>query len=466
MNLRLKLCNLKCPLLEPLCLCISKNNNRICHALIYKPGVSAKECVCNIYKDMRPYSYFASWLIGACNCFPVNGGHRDGYIHFDLKPQSNPDLRINSLLFNQDLSELDLPITNKVISYTARLGVGTPPQYVDAVVDTGSSDLWVSASSQVTPQYFEPNKSSTLVSNNTLFAINYSKGSGVGTWATDNMRLGNLTITNQTFGTLNTSFSSSVVTGILGLGPMHLESQLTSTYPNFPQRLKDQGYISKNAYSVFLNTLAKPTGDLLFGAVDGSKYSGPLYTVQMSPSRRMDVSLSKIKVNNEDISWTPSWLPLDTGTSICFLPPDVFISIASRINNLHYVGGAFFAESTNFDYNQSMIFDFSGAQIHIPIKDIMVHSKDIFLPSADIPSNYDLVLGIFPNSASSGVNILGATFLRSAYVVYDLESWEISIAQANVVTYPQIMPFHNNTEASIKPIISSVPGAQPAPYRV
>lgn len=425
---------------------------------------------------MRLYRCLVSILISTniCSCSPLPIEteepwllEEDGAVHLELTQEKQPDLRISDFLISGDPAQLKVAITNRALGYVARVGMGTPPQYVNLTVDTGSSDLWVAASAQVSPEFFDPIKSSSYYTNNTAFVINNSKGAGSGVWATETIKMGSLTVTNQLFGTLNTSFSTATAEGILGLGPMLLESALTPTYPNFCQKLKDQGLIAKNVFSVFLNTWNKSNGSLLFGAVDSSKYVGQLYTVSMSPTHHMDISLSKIQVNGVDITWTPSWLPLDTGTTITFLPPDVFISIASRINNLHYIGGAFFADSTNFDYNQSIVFDFSGAQIIAPIRDMMVHSKDIFLPSADIPANYDQVLGIFPNSASNGQNILGSTFLRSAYVVFDLESFEISLAQANIDTYPPFWPpaTQNATKPVITPVISSVPGAKNAPLR-
>lgn len=379
---------------------------------------------------------------------------------FELKihPKSNLDIRVQNFARIPEYNNLDASVLNKILTYSTRIGIGTPAQFLDVMVDTGTSDLWVSAASDISSNYFNMTQSSSVVVNDTIFAVNNIKDSGIGTWVTDKVSIGGASVLNLPFGTLNTSFSASNASeGVLGLGPTFQESSLTLEYPNFLRKLKDQGFINKTAFSVFLNSPFKGAGSLLFGAVDSSKYSGNLYTVPMPAYHGLEANLTKIKVNGDEILWSPAFLPLDTGTAICFFPPDVFIAISARVKDMHYVGGAFFADSTTFNLNQVITFEFSGAKIHVLIKDIMIQTKDLFLPSAGIPLNYDLVLGIFPNTSSSGRNILGLTFLRSAYVVYDLEAWEISLAQAN------IQPRHNITKSFYKPIISSVPGAQPAP---
>ena len=39
----------------------------------------------------------------------------------------------------------NVPITNQAVTYTANVGVGTPPTNYDLIVDTGSSNTWVGA---------------------------------------------------------------------------------------------------------------------------------------------------------------------------------------------------------------------------------------------------------------------------------------------------------------------------------
>ena len=59
-------------------------------------------------------------------------------------------------------------------------------------------------------------------------------------------------------------------------------------------------------------------------------------------------------------------------------------------------------------------------------------------------------IGILPSSYKFA--LLGDTFLRNAYVVYDLENDQIALAQANA----------NTTDSNIEAIVSTIPSATPA----
>jgi hypothetical protein len=81
-------------------------------------------------------------------------------------------------------------------------------------------------------------------------------------------------------------------------------------------------------------------------------------------------------------------------------------------------------EAAKQDYNLS--FSFSGATITVGINELIAPS-----PLQDLPEGV-CVFGIVPaDLAELNLILLGDTFLRSAYVVYDLENNEISIANAN-----------------------------------
>ncbi len=75
-------------------------------------------------------------------------------------------------------------------------------------------------------------------------------------------------------------------------------------------------------------------------------------------------------------------------------------------------------------------FIFSGIQISVPFNEVVLPS-----PYADGSSlqfedgTAACVFGILPSGSS--YSVLGDTFLRSAYVVYDLDNNQISLAQTN-----------------------------------
>lgn len=381
-----------------------------------------------------------------------------GFVSIDIQA-TTVDAQDNSFTFyKRDRTFFDNELVNKLIYYSASIGVGTPAQYFPVTIDTGSSDFWIAASKDIATPYFNGSLSSSYVSNNTQFAIHYVKGSNTGTWATETVTLGPISVTQLPFGNVNKGVDLGGTVGVMGIGAMQNEAPVilnTGTmYPNFPRKLKEQGHIKKVAYSLYLNSLNSTSGSLLFGGVDKSRFNGHLYTVPVVSDRSLDVTLTSLGVNGDAVnSWEPAGITLDSGTSFTYLPPDAVSEIGDKVDGADLLGGLYFIDSTNINWKQNITFDFSGAKIHVPIKSFSLRTKDVIKPGSTLPAKYDYLLGVLPNINSRGISLLGDSFLRSAYVVYDLESWEVSLAEAS----------YGSNYANIQPIVTTIPFAVAAP---
>jgi len=85
-------------------------------------------------------------------------------------------------------------------------------------------------------------------------------------------------------------------------------------------------------------------------------------------------------------------------------------------------------------YNEYFTFQFgdkSGPMIHVPVAGFIVGPIDA-QNSMPLPFQNTCLVGVSSTEDSSGVHILGANVLQSAYVVYDLTHNEIAIAPANL----------------------------------
>lgn len=381
-----------------------------------------------------------------------------GFVAIDIQATTVDAQDDSFTFFKRDRTFFENDLVNKLIYYSANIGVGTPAQNFQVTIDTGSSDFWIAGSKDIANPYFDGNKSSTYVANNTRFAIHYVKGSNTGTWATDKISLGSVSVDHLPFGNVNRGVDLGGTIGVMGIGAMKNEAPVilnTGTmYPNFPRKLKDQGHIKKVAYSLYLNSLNSSSGSLLFGGVDKSRFSGKLYTVPIVSDRSLDINLTDIKVNGDSLSsWDPDGITLDSGTSFTYLPLDVFSEVGDKIEGADFIGGLYFIDSSDFDWSQTIEFSFSGATIKVPVKSFSLKAKEVIKPGSSLDPKYDYVLGLLSNTNSRGINLLGDTFLRSAYVVYDLEAWEVALAQAQ----------YDANYANIQAITSSIPFAVPAP---
>ncbi|CAN6673961.1 hypothetical protein TRVA0_050S00166 [Trichomonascus vanleenenianus] len=338
------------------------------------------------------------------------------------------------------------PLFNVLTYYTINLTLGSNAEPVSVLIDTGSSDLWVPHRAVSRHNSFDPGYSNTWVRSTKAFVIQYVKGFAKGVWGRDTVGfLSGTSIPQQRFAVATECSDSQM--GVFGIGPVNAESA-HALYDNIPLSLVRYGYISKNVYSIYLNEMNSRTGTILFGGVDRAKYVPPLRTLPLLSSSSMKIQLEGIQVSRMGSTDTPTPAVLDTGTSLVYLPHDY----------VRFVAGCFGA---TYDDNAEMwvlapsefvrappyiTFLFDGISIQVP-------KTEIFWPlgwfSSKGPSGY-LGMTILSNKKSLGFNILGDTFLRSAYVVYDLDYRQVSIAQAR-----------NNVGASdILPIIEAVPGAR------
>lgn len=98
-----------------------------------------------------------------------------------------------------------VPMTNlDDVQYFGKVGVGTPPQELDVVFDTGSSDLWVPSvvctnCKKDGPRYDHVASSTYVSSNGRAFSDAYGSGNVSGSFAYDAVTLGQLTVPRVLF---------------------------------------------------------------------------------------------------------------------------------------------------------------------------------------------------------------------------------------------------------------------------
>ena len=380
-----------------------------------------------------------------------------------VNPVAHDQLRRRQDVVQQTLDNLET-------LYYANASLGTPAQDFRLHIDTGSSDLWVnSVNSNLCSQggnqcgesgTYNANDSSTYNYVNGVFNISYVDGSGAsGDYATDTFRFGGQTVEDLQFGI---GYTSSSPEGILGIGYTINEVAVgragLEPYPNLPQKLKDDGAIKSNAYSLWLNDLDASTGSILFGGVDTDKFDGELQTLPIIPERgtyaEFIIALTGMGQNGNNGSiFENQNVPvlLDSGSSLMYLPDQVASALYQTFDAQYDSSqGAAFVDCDLANQQGSIDFDFSGVKISVPLNELVI--------TAAISRGRPVcIFGVGP--AGDSLSVLGDTFLRSAYVVYDLSNNEISLAQTNF----------NATSSSIKEIeegADGVPNASDVPNAI
>lgn len=206
------------------------------------------------------------------------------------------------------------------------------------------------------------------------------------------------------------------------------------------------------------------TGSILFGGVDTAKYHGDLTVLPVQKSsndtyRDFTVALSSVSVIDSTgktaFSQENLALPviLDSGTTITYLPDNVVNPIISGVGALDDPDLGLIVPCSLRASPAKFSFTFGGnggPSIEVPLEEFIT---DIYLDDGSQPEFRDgagTACGFGLMSSGTGPILFGDTFLRSAYVVYDLSNNEIGIAQTN----------YNATSANVVEISSEIPNVK------
>lgn len=364
-------------------------------------------------------------------------------------------------------------LDNEEALYFANVTIGTPSTNFRLHIDTGSSDMWVNTpTSQIcqlrrnpctTSGTYSANSSSSYKYVASDFNVSYVDGTGAsGDYVTDDIGIGGKTLKALQFGV---GYISTTPEGILGIGYQNDEGLLSrggKEYSNLPMAMVNGGFIKSNAFSIWLDDMQANTGSILFGGVDTNKYHGSLQSLPVQKKNNVyaefiitlsGMSLSNGGQNTSLSTGLPAPVVLDTGSSITYLPNNLAQAVFNALN-VQYSSrqGAGYADCNLAKQNIAVEFVFTTVTISVPISELIINPSNTDTGNGE-PFSGDEQLCLFGITSAQGETaVLGDSFLRSAYVVFDIANNEVSLAQTNF----------NSTTASVSEIgtgTNSVPGA-------
>lgn len=332
--------------------------------------------------------------------------------------------------------------------------VGTPiPQVVDLIVDTGSHDFWMNDETSSfckdkandCDQYgsFTSQNSNTYKEGDQNFQYEYSDGETVaGILVTDTIHFNGKEFPNVTFGL---SQSSTTSLGVLGLGYSKQEGDSEPPVPTFSDMLLNKKIVKLNAYSLWLNDLKADSGSILYGGVDVEKIDGALTTLPIldrevipDSDRELLVTLNSISFGSVRSQFLR--VLLDSGNSGCNVPPEFLQAFLSSLGGEHSEDGLH-VDCDVANSGKTLDFEFGSEnhvfQIKVPISQFIWPE-----PVEEVPvtSSGAKMCGLFIKAThDGGPAALGDTFLRSAYVVFDLTNNEISIGKAKYTSASNVL---------------------------
>jgi hypothetical protein len=358
--------------------------------------------------------------------------------------------------------------------YNISIAVGTPPQTYNILFDTGSTDVWVPNvnSSGCAPNCpagfgFIPSTSSSIVGPTEIYDARYGLTPDLairGNYYNDTISVGGLPpLINAPFavGNLTTPFYTQGMRGIFGLGSRTQESiyntsgrNLTKTYQPLWERLALRAPSGTRKYSIWLNSQDAKYGTVQFGGEDATKHEGRLKAVPLNVDENGDfgswsVNLTSVtrsvRVNGQGkevkTKLTPANYSLDytvdSGSPNMYVPTTLYNAIVDGLGATEIINMAPYVPCSLRDLSSGYLdFEFAtrskGAPVSIRVRlDEIVYPPGypVTLPAVPDRNGEKLCyFGIVPTDGE--VRLLGADFMRSAYLVFDVDEKEIRMAQA------------------------------------
>lgn len=317
--------------------------------------------------------------------------------------------------------------------------MGSNKNPIEVIIDTGSSDMIIqnelsSFCQQASCQYGTADLVSETLQVVKLRAISIQYANG---WTArsdlvkDTIIIDGRTVPETLFGIAR---ESSFAKNILGIGYAANEALVNGVrYANLPQRLKDVGMIKTVAFSLSLNSQDSGSG-ILFGGLDTGKFMGKLTTLALKAlrghSERTYFAVGVSGVAFGTLKGGPFQAILDSAQTRISLASDIaskiYAAAGVEINNNRVpIRSCTLSEAES---KMILTFQFGAAVIRVSMKDLLIQESDE-------PGKYTRLkaglcyFGVY--DAGDDVPTLAMPFFQSAYIVFNLESHQVSLAQAN-----------------------------------
>ncbi|KAI8994194.1 acid protease [Trametes punicea] len=323
-------------------------------------------------------------------------------------------------------------VTDAGVTYTASVGVGTPPTQYTLLIDTGSSNTWVGADKPY-------RETSSSKSTGQTVNVSYGSGSFSGTEFIDTVTLSSsLVVQNQSIGVASTSQGFSGVDGILGIGPVDLTVGTVSgnqPVPTVTDNLFAQGTIKNDTLGIFYQPTTQNdalNGELSFGGVDTSKITSDVTYVPItstSPASaywgiNQDVTYGS---GTELLSDAPGIV--DTGTTLLLLATDVFQAYQKATGaTLDSTTGLLTVTEDQFANLQSLVFNIGGTNFEFtPNAQIWPRSLNSVIGGEE--GKIYLVTTDLGSPSGQGLDFInGFVFLQRFYSVFDTANSRVGLA--------------------------------------
>ncbi|KAF9287016.1 hypothetical protein BGZ68_002341 [Mortierella alpina] len=341
--------------------------------------------------------------------------------------------------------------------YIGTIAFGTPAQNFTMVFDSGSSDMWVPSQACTTPvcltlMRFNQTASSTFHAEAKPLDVKYGDGSHIsGTTGVDRMLISGNVIANQSFGMAavdDSTIAKKGVEGVVGLGFGRVAN--VKGFVTVVENMLARKMIVQPIVSMWLGRQRMggsnegSGGAVIFGGVDTTKYVGNFTWAPVTDKNAWKIRFEAVSLAGKDLDLSGEAL-IDSGTSLIIVPAKVasyyhgFIPGALEVPQ---VGWILPCNTSIGDLN----FTIGGQQFRVPAEEQVVLFR--------IPGYAEYCQSAVAASAYADTEwILGASFLKNVYSVFDYRSLAVGFAHPSNI-------YNSLANVTLLPNLSNLPHEQ------
>ncbi|KAM9953273.1 hypothetical protein ACTFIR_008336 [Dictyostelium discoideum] len=319
--------------------------------------------------------------------------------------------------------------------YYGAITIGTPGQAFKVVFDTGSSNLWVpSKKCPITVvacdlhNKYNSGASSTYVANGTDFTIQYGSGAMSGFVSQDSVTVGSLTVKDQLFAEATAepgiAFDFAKFDGILGLA---FQSISVNSIPPVFYNMLSQGLVSSSLFSFWLSrTPGANGGELSFGSIDNTKYTGDITYVPLTNETYWEFVMDDFAIDGQSAGFcgTTCHAICDSGTSLIAGPMADITALNEKLGAVILNGEGVFSDCSVINTLPNVTITVAGREFVLTPKEYVLEVTE-FGKTECLSGFMGIDLGNMGNFW-----ILGDVFISAYYTVFDFANKQVGFATA------------------------------------
>lgn len=348
--------------------------------------------------------------------------------------------------------------------YFVHLLVGTPPQRVSVILDTGSGitafpcrkcnhcgrhmDPNFDIDSSTSASWIQCGSScrGTCKSTHCGYHQGYTEGSSISGWYfSDIVRLGDAIQRNPTVTVRlgchqdeNRLFYTQKANGIMGIRPPGYGNPTI-----LDAFLGDTAHMIRNIFSICLSEWG---GRLVLGGYNRSYHTGFVQYIPLTAQRHYyNVPLTKMVLDGQTLSTRYGSAMIDSGTTYTYMASEAYRALRGAIENYctHHDCGA---SRSGHCYNvQNDLSAFPKVEVWFE------NVKTIWVPQAYMyqKSGGNRYCYAFEDDGAHANTVLGASWMMMQEVIFDLKNQVVGVVQANCPRYKNRPTWDANADLTV-----------------